>query len=84
MDHARIEALFNGFSSRPRLKVFVQDVSPGSLDGILLSILLGHEPVLEPLFCLISSNPLDSSFSLIVVLLWICLVQLIEVRRQIS
>ena len=64
-DHARIETLFKGFSSGPGWKIFVQDVSPGSLDGILLSIFLGHKPVLEPLFCPISSNPLDSCLALI-------------------
>ena len=76
MDHAGIEALFNGFISGSGLKIFVEDVSPWSLDGILFSIFLGHKSILEPLFCPIASNPLDPRLALIVILFWICLVQL--------
>ena len=83
MDHAREETLSNGFSSGLGLKIFIENISPGTLDSILLSILLGDESVLEPLLGPISSNPLDSSFALIVILFWISLVQLIEIWWQI-
>ena len=65
-------------------KIFVSDISPWMLDGVLLSILLGHEPILKPLFGPVSSNPLDSCLPLIIILLWISLVYLNEIRRQIN
>ena len=76
-DHARIEILCNSFNSVLGLKISKENITPRTLDGILLSILLAHEPVFEPLLGPISSNPLDSSFALIVILFWISLVHLI-------
>ena len=81
MDHAGIEALLNGFISGPGLKIFVEDVSPWSLDGILFSIFLGAKYVLEPLLGSISSNLLDSSFAFTIGFFRVCLVQFIQIRR---
>ena len=76
MDHAGIETLSNGFNSGLGLKISEENVTPRTLDGILLSILLGHKLVFKPLFGPVSSNPLDSCLALIVILFWMCLVQL--------
>ena len=67
-DHAREETLSNGFNSGLGLKIFIENISPGTLDSILLSILLGDESVLKPLLGPISSNPLDSCFALAIAL----------------
>ena len=73
----------NSFRHRLWLQILVQDIAPRALDGVLLSIFGSDEVVLEPLFCPISSNPLDSGLALIVVLLWISFVHFIQIRRQI-
>ena len=73
----------NSFRLRLGWKILVKNIAPWALDSILLSIFRSDEVVLEPLFCQISSDPLDSGLSLIVVLLWIGLVHLIQIRRQI-
>ena len=67
---------------------WVEDFCRGCLPMVawwhFFSIFLGHKSVLEPLFCPIASNPLDSCLALIVILFRICLVKLWEVIRQIS
>ena len=83
MDHARIEFLCDGFSFVLGGKASIENITPRTLDSILLSVLLGHELVLEPLFGPISSNPLDSGLALIIILFKICLVDFYEVIRQI-
>ena len=83
MDHARIESLSNGFSSGLGLKIFIENISPRTLDSILLSILLGDESVLKPLLGPISSNPLDSSFAFIIGFFRISFVQFMQISWKI-
>ena len=64
----------NSFRLRLGLQISVENIAPWAVDGILLSVFDGDKVVLEPLFCLISSDPLDPGLALVVVLLRICLV----------
>ena len=82
-DHARIEALSNSFGLGLGLKISIENISPWSLDGVLLRILSSHIFVQKLLFRSISSNPLDSSLALAIAFFRICLVQFIKIRRQI-
>ena len=75
--------MINGFGLGLGLKIFVQDISPRSLDGILLGILTSDESVLKPFLCPISSNPLDSSFAFTIGFFSVCLVHFIQIRWQI-
>ena len=83
MDHARIEFLRNGFSFVLGGKASIENITPRTLDSILLSVLLGHELVLEPLFSPIASNPLDSGLALPIILFRIYFIHFCQVFRQI-
>ena len=61
----------------------IENITSRTLDSILLSVLLGHELVLEPLFSPIAPNPLDSGLALIIILFRICFVDFCEVIRKI-
>ena len=60
MDHARVEALSNGFRLGLGQQSSVYNISPWSLDGVLFSIVSSDKSVLEPFLCPISSSPLYS------------------------
>ena len=83
MDHARIEFLRNGFSFVLGGEASIENITPRALDSIFLSILLGDELVLVPLFSPIASNPLDSSLALIVIFFRICFIHFCQIIRQI-
>ena len=83
MDHARIEFLRNGLNFVLGGKASIENITPRTHDSILLSVLLGHELVLEPFFSPIASNPLDSSLALIVIFFRICFVDFCKIIRQI-
>ena len=75
--------MINGFGLGLGLKIFVQDISLGSLDGILLCIFFSDEAVFEPFFCPISPNPLDLILAAGIGFLRVCFVQLVQIWRQI-